>query len=581
MVKATQEKRDSGHADKPPTEHAGRVTRSASVMAADLPPGLPQPPARGRRSSVSTAVQDLSISVEKSRQGKGFDSSAVLGEHLIPMEGMSAAEKSLLSYVSQAPRSRDVSRACSKQATPLAEAGGLSRRTSFALPMAPGTERRESLLGKSVVVADHDEMAGDDQSVDLRRHRAGEVDTDDCRPPIPPAIPTKAQQQQQQQQAQREREEAEWRARQEEENRAREVDSMVYDAAGTAPDNEGAQQYMTQASAQRDPHAQVADAPEGEDMDTWTDYGRLMPDKCYACATAVSEYLIKRQRVDGKTVVTADDVRHEGVQAIRLYTATINMLHVPLPSLPGLDYEGSLDHNPYIFIGQCPPVSRVPCLCLSHKPLLPRKAAIHAKKHTLLLDLDETLVHSSVTKQSIRHDFEVRIPGHAGDPESIIYVHYRPGVHRFLREAAKHFEVVVFTASMPIYADAVVDALDPTGKLVSWRLFRKSCVLYNSVFVKNMSYIGRPLSSVVLVDNSPEAFAFQPKNGIPIVSWFDDPEDRELDALIPFLKLLAQQRDVRTFLSSVFRVEQYATFLREYLRLPWLEGDGVVNTDGT
>jgi CTD small phosphatase-like protein 2 len=47
-------------------------------------------------------------------------------------------------------------------------------------------------------------------------------------------------------------------------------------------------------------------------------------------------------------------------------------------------------------------------------------------------------------------------------------------------------------------------------------------------FVKDLSVINRDLSKVVLVDNSLNSFQLQPNNGIPMKSWFDDPEDAEL-----------------------------------------------------
>ena len=34
---------------------------------------------------------------------------------------------------------------------------------------------------------------------------------------------------------------------------------------------------------------------------------------------------------------------------------------------------------------------------------------------------------------------------------------------------------------------------------------------------------------MAIVDNTPYVFGFQPDNAIPIESWYDDPQDRELD----------------------------------------------------
>jgi RNA polymerase II subunit A small phosphatase-like protein len=52
----------------------------------------------------------------------------------------------------------------------------------------------------------------------------------------------------------------------------------------------------------------------------------------------------------------------------------------------------------------------------------------------------------------------------------------------------------------------------------------------------------------VIIDNSPIAYCFQPRNAIPILSWFDDPNDDELLKLIPVLQQLAFEESVYPFL---------------------------------
>jgi TFIIF-interacting CTD phosphatase-like protein len=60
-----------------------------------------------------------------------------------------------------------------------------------------------------------------------------------------------------------------------------------------------------------------------------------------------------------------------------------------------------------------------------------------------------------------------------------------------------------------------------------------------------MSRIGRKLSDAIIIDNSPPSYMFQPENGMPILSWYEDKEDTKLYELIPALKLLSQVNDVR------------------------------------
>lgn len=66
--------------------------------------------------------------------------------------------------------------------------------------------------------------------------------------------------------------------------------------------------------------------------------------------------------------------------------------------------------------------------------------------------------------------------------------------------------------------------------------------------------MGRRLEDTIIIDNSPNSYQFQPENGIPIISWYDDPDDRELMKMIAPLSLLADDRvdDVRpVILASV------------------------------
>lgn len=124
------------------------------------------------------------------------------------------------------------------------------------------------------------------------------------------------------------------------------------------------------------------------------------------------------------------------------------------------------------------------------------------------------------------------------------YVLKRPGADEFLKEMAKHFELVVYTASLSVYADPVLDLLDPARHIVH-RLFREHCVLANEVFVKDLGLLGRELKNVIIVDNSPPCYALQPENGIPIKTWIDDFEDDMLFRLIPLLRVLSKVEDVR------------------------------------
>jgi len=71
--------------------------------------------------------------------------------------------------------------------------------------------------------------------------------------------------------------------------------------------------------------------------------------------------------------------------------------------------------------------------------------------------------------------------------------------------------------------------------------------------LKDLNVLGRDLSKTLLVDNSPHAFGYQIDNGVPIESWFDQEEDRELLKLERFLRQVANTSDVRVACRQKFQ----------------------------
>ncbi|KAG2459226.1 CTDS1 phosphatase, partial [Polypterus senegalus] len=149
------------------------------------------------------------------------------------------------------------------------------------------------------------------------------------------------------------------------------------------------------------------------------------------------------------------------------------------------------------------------------RPLLPQVKAKDADKICVVIDLDETLVHSSF-KPVNNADF-------------IIPVEIDGIVHQ--------------------YADPVADLLDKWGAF-HCRLFRESCVFHRGNYVKDLSRLGRDLNKVIIIDNSPASYIFHPDNAVPVASWFDDMSDTELLDLLPFFEKLSKVDDVYTVLKQ-------------------------------
>eukprot|EP00550_Attheya_septentrionalis_P008206 CAMPEP_0198297910 /NCGR_PEP_ID=MMETSP1449-20131203/38835_1 /TAXON_ID=420275 /ORGANISM="Attheya septentrionalis, Strain CCMP2084" /LENGTH=441 /DNA_ID=CAMNT_0043999015 /DNA_START=334 /DNA_END=1659 /DNA_ORIENTATION=+ len=204
------------------------------------------------------------------------------------------------------------------------------------------------------------------------------------------------------------------------------------------------------------------------------------------------------------------------------------------------------DHSEYSTRGE-----NAPMLMAEHSqahPSDPNRIRLLGRHHPddngkkcLVLDLDETLVHSSF-RAVPGADFV--IPVQIEDVVHFVYVAKRPGVDEFLTEMAKHYEIVVYTASLNKYADPLLDLLDP-NRVIRTRLFRESCVYYEGNYVKDMSLLDRNLSQAIIVDNSPSSYIFHPENAIDCSSFIDDPRDRELDQIGKFLVGIKDIEDVR------------------------------------
>uniref|UniRef100_A0A8C1Z7H8 FCP1 homology domain-containing protein n=1 Tax=Cyprinus carpio TaxID=7962 RepID=A0A8C1Z7H8_CYPCA len=181
-----------------------------------------------------------------------------------------------------------------------------------------------------------------------------------------------------------------------------------------------------------------------------------------------------------------------------------------------------VNNNAPLLVEENGTISKVPA-----KPLLPQIKSKDVGKICVVIDLDETLVHSSFK----------------------VYVLKRPHVDEFLKRMGELFECVLFTASLAKYADPVSDLLDKWGAFRS-RLFRESCVFHRGNYVKDLSRLGRDLNKVIIVDNSPASYIFHPDNAVPVASWFDDMSDTELLDLIPFFERLSKVDNVYTVLKQ-------------------------------
>jgi hypothetical protein len=69
----------------------------------------------------------------------------------------------------------------------------------------------------------------------------------------------------------------------------------------------------------------------------------------------------------------------------------------------------------------------------------------------------------------------------------MVGVRQRPHLHTFLERVARLYEVVVFTASQRVYAEQLLNVVDPGRRLVRHRVYRESCVLWEGNYLKDLT----------------------------------------------------------------------------------------------
>ena len=220
-------------------------------------------------------------------------------------------------------------------------------------------------------------------------------------------------------------------------------------------------------------------------------------------------------------------------------------------------------------------------------------------KKTLVLDLDETLIHSlsrynSLTISKLKgKSIEVKVMGNL---PTLYHIYKRPYVEEFLSIVYQWFDLICFTASIKEYADPVIDYLEEQVlmndimkkyiknsklnqpmKIFKKRYYRNSCIFMEGKgYVKDLSVllddnstqnINTPTrsrtssissniskstldySKILIIDNSPISFVRHKDNGLMIEGWINDPDDNELINLLPLLNSLRFTSDVRCILS--------------------------------
>ncbi|GAB4827600.1 hypothetical protein Ancab_034483 [Ancistrocladus abbreviatus] len=197
------------------------------------------------------------------------------------------------------------------------------------------------------------------------------------------------------------------------------------------------------------------------------------------------------------------------------------------------------------------------------------------EKLTVVLDLDETLVCAyetsslpavivaQATEAGLKW-FELECVSSDKEIEGKSKINYvtvfeRPGLHEFLEQLSQFADLILFTAGLEGYARPLVDRIDVENRFIR-RLYRPSTTSteYRD-HVKDLSRISEDLCRIVIVDNNPFSFLLQPLNGIPCVPFSaGQPRDEQLlEVLLPLLKDLSREKDVRPVLYEKFHMPEW------------------------
>ena len=143
------------------------------------------------------------------------------------------------------------------------------------------------------------------------------------------------------------------------------------------------------------------------------------------------------------------------------------------------------------------------------------------KKYTLVLDLEETLVHINQSGECI----------------------LRPGLYKFLKDIKPYYELVSFSNESKYSSEPIIDIIEEKKKFFDYNLFREHLSFIGKEFIKDLSKLGRDIKKVIIVDNISNNFKLSPDNGIQILPFFgENNNDNILDELKKILILFYKDK---------------------------------------
>ena len=157
------------------------------------------------------------------------------------------------------------------------------------------------------------------------------------------------------------------------------------------------------------------------------------------------------------------------------------------------------------------------------------------KKYTLVLDLDETLIHLRQKKDviNLKNDVNIKINNISDnfyenyDKDRNKYLlQFRVGLFSFLTILKPFYEIISFTSATKEYANVIINEIEKKRKFFDYNFYREHTVIYKDTFVKDISRIGRDIKKIIIIDNNEFNFVLNKENGIKIAPYYGDEENK-------------------------------------------------------
>ena len=174
-------------------------------------------------------------------------------------------------------------------------------------------------------------------------------------------------------------------------------------------------------------------------------------------------------------------------------------------------------------------------------------------KYTLVLDMDETLIHFLYKNKNNNNILKFNMIDQ-NDIMQIGMFLLRPYTKLFFEKLKDLYEIIIFTNGTKEYCDRILELIDPKQEYIKFRLYRKHSISKdNDIYLKDLSLLGRDLNKIIIIDDLAKNYKLQQDNGLPITSWKGDVNDTALKDLIPILIKIVENNveDVRKIIVKI------------------------------